>query len=93
MIARDDLESRAATISAELVDQLVGSAEDVDYRGGTYLLTAIAAELGQHIYRRCIELARERNGSWELAAADADSLVTGAWRCGETISQLTDRGM
>ena len=90
---RDELEARASTIAGELVDRLVGSAEDVDYRSGTFLLAAIAAELGQHIHRRCIELARNGSGSWELAAADADSLLTGAWRCGETVSQLTERGM
>lgn len=93
MLARDDLEARASEIARDLVDRLVGSAEDVDYRSGTYLLAAIAAELGQHIHRRCVDLARNNNGSWELAAADADSLITGAWRCGETVSQLSDRGM
>ena len=93
MLARDELETRASVIANELVERLVGSAEDVDYRSGTYLLAAIAAELGQKIHRRCIDLARNSNGSWELAAADADSLVTGAWRCGETVSQLTERGM
>ncbi len=93
MLMRDELEARASDIATELIDRLVGSAEDVDYRAGTYLLSAIAAELGQHIHRRCIELARNANGTWELAAADADSLVTGAWRCGETVSQLTERGL
>jgi hypothetical protein len=93
LLPRDELEARATTIASELVERLVGSAEDVDFRSGTYLLAAISAELGQHIYRRCIDLARNTNGSWELAAADADSLITGAWRCGETVSQLTERGM
>ena len=93
MLGRDDLEARASDITRDLVDRLVGSAEDVDYRSGTFLLASIAAELGQHIHRRCIELARNKDGSWELAAADADSLVTGAWRCGETISQLSERGL
>ena len=93
MIPRDDLEARASTLAGELVDRLVGSAEDVDFRSGTYLLTAVAAELGQYIYQRCVNLARSEHGSWDLAAADADTLVTGAWRCGETISQLTDRGL
>ena len=93
MLTRDELEARASNIASDLVDRLVGSAEDVDYRSGTYLLAAIAAELGQHVYQRCIDLARNNNGSWELAAADADSLVTGAWRCGETVSQLSERGL
>jgi hypothetical protein len=93
VLDRDGLEGRAARIVNELLERLVEGAEDVDYRGGTFLLTSMAAEIGQHVHRRCIELARAGDGSWELAASDADSLLTGAWRCGETIVQLTERGL
>ena len=93
MLDRDNLEARAARIVDELVDRLVEGSEDVDFRGGTFLLTSMAAEIGQRVHRRCIDLARAGDGSWELAASDADSLLTGAWRCGETIVQLTERGL
>lgn len=91
MQQRDDLEGRATVLVDRLFEELVGSAEDVDFRAGTYLLAAVAAELGQRVQGRCWDLARTANSAWELAAADADTLITGAWRCMETVAQLTER--
>ena len=90
MARRDELEAQARTLAAGLVDDLVVSSERVDFRAGTYLLAALAAELGQHVQRRCRELARAGDGRWELAVAESESLINGAWRAMEMIARLSD---
>src|SRR5918912_606683 len=81
MATRDDLEKRAG--------ELVESSEQVDFRTGTYLLAALAAELGQRVQRRCWEQARRSTADWAMAAAEAETLITAAWRCMETVSVLS----
>ena len=71
MATRDDLEKRAGELAARLSDELVESSEQVDFRMGTYLLAALAAELGQRVQRRCWEQARRSTASWDMAAAEA----------------------
>jgi hypothetical protein len=90
MGARDDLEQRAGTLAARLADELVESSEQVDFRMGTYLLAALAAELGQRVQHRCWEQARRSTANWDMAAAEAETLITAAWRCMETVSVLSD---
>ena len=90
MAARDDLERRAAERAAQLADELVESSEQVDYRMGTFLLSALVAELGQRVQQRCWEQARRSTASWDMAAAEAETAITAAWRCMETISVLSD---
>ncbi len=87
---REALEAQARALAARLVDQLVASSETVDFRGGTFLLACLAAELGQHVQSRCWELARDGDGRWELAVAEAESLINGAWRTMEMVSRLSD---
>jgi hypothetical protein len=89
MDAREDLERRAAELAARLSDELVESSERVDFRMGTFLLVALAAELGQRVQRRCWEEARRSGGNWEMAAAEAETLITASWRCMETVSLLS----
>lgn len=89
MAARDDLERRATELAARLADELVESSERVDFRMGTFLLAALAAELGQRVQQRCWEQARRSTGNWELAAAEAETMITAAWRCQETVSLLS----
>jgi hypothetical protein len=89
-VGRDELEAQARELAAKLVDDLVASSESVDYRMGTYLLSALGAELGEQVQQRCWELAREDNSRWELAAAETETWITAAWRCMATIAQLTD---
>ena len=89
MAARDDLERRATELAARLADELVESAEDVDSRMGTFLLTALCAELGQRVQQRCWEQARSSSPNWEMAAAEAETLITAAWRCMETVGVLS----
>ncbi len=90
MAARDELERRASELAARLSDELVESSEQVDFRMGTFLLTALVAELGQRVQQRCWEQARRSTGSWEMAAAEAETLITAAWRCMETVSVLSN---
>ena len=89
MAARDNLEERAASLAARLADELVESSEQVDFRMGTFLLTALTAELGQRVQQRCWEQARRTSPNWEMAAAEAETLITAAWRCMETVSVLS----
>jgi hypothetical protein len=89
MSRRDDLEQRARALAAHVVEAEVLSSENLDFRGGTFLLAAIAAELGQFAQRRCMDLAREGDGRWELAVAEAESLINGAWRTMEMVSRLS----
>ena len=89
MAARDNLEARAGALAARLADELVESSEDVDFRMGTFLLTALVAELGQRVQQRCWEQARRSTASWDMAAAEAETLITAAWRCMETVSVLS----
>jgi hypothetical protein len=89
MAAREELEMRAGSLAARLSDELVESSELVDFRMGTYLLAALAAELGQRVQRRCWDQARQTTANWEMAAAEAETLITAAWRCMETVSVLS----
>jgi hypothetical protein len=91
---RDDLEERARQQAELLVEHLVQRSERVDFRQGTYLLAALAAELGGHVQRRCWELAREADPIWDVAASEAETLINASWRCMATIwgqSELEDR--
>jgi hypothetical protein len=67
----------------------VESSELADYRMGTFLLTALAAELGQRVQQRCWEQSRRSTANWDMAAAEAETLITAAWRCMETVSVLS----
>jgi len=89
MPARDDLELRASQLAAQLSDELVESSEQVDFRMGTYLLAALTAELGQRVQQRCWEQSRRSSANWDMAAAEAETLITAAWRCMETVSVLS----
>src|SRR5687768_15976801 len=89
MAERDDLERRTGELAAQLTDELVESSELVDYRMGTFLLTALTAELGQRVQQRCWEQARRSSANWEMAAAEAETLITAAWRCMETVAVLS----
>jgi hypothetical protein len=91
MAVRDDLEERARELAARLSDDLVESSEQVDFRMGTFLLAALAAELGQRVQVRCWEQARRSSANWETAAAEAETLITAAWRCMETVSVLSSQ--
>ncbi len=86
MPTRQELERHAAELASRLTDELVESSEQVDHRQGTFLLVALAAELGQRAQSRCWEEARRSGGSWEMAASEAETLITAAWRCLETIA-------
>jgi hypothetical protein len=91
---REDLEERARQQAELLVEHLVQSSERVDFRQGTYLLAALASELGGHVQRRCWELGRETDPIWEVAASEAETLINASWRCMATIwgqSELEDR--
>ena len=90
MSAREVLERRARELAARLSDELVESSEQVDFRMGTYLLAALTAELGQRVQQRCWEQARRSSANWDMAAAEAETLITAAWRCMETVSVLSD---
>lgn len=90
MAIQEQLEQRAQRLADRLVDELVQSSEAVDFQMGTYLLAALAAELGQRVQRRCWEQARAASSNWEMAAAEAETLITAAWRCMETISVLSN---
>jgi hypothetical protein len=90
MAARDNLEERAAALAARLADELVESSEQVDCRMGTVLLAALTAELGQRVQQRCWQQARRASSAnWEMAAAEAETVITAAWRCMETVSVLS----
>ncbi len=89
MPVREDLEQRASRLAARLSDELVESSELVDFRMGTFLLAALSAELGQRVQERCWEQARRSSANWDMAAAEAETLITAAWRCMETVSVLS----
>jgi hypothetical protein len=91
MAAREDLEQEACDLAVRLADELVESSERVDHRMGTFLLTALIAELGQRVQHRCWEQARRTNPSWDMAAAEAETLITAAWRCMETVGVLSNQ--
>ncbi|MCC7105312.1 MAG: hypothetical protein IT307_09235 [Chloroflexi bacterium] len=90
MAVREELERRAAELAARLTDELVESSEQVDSRMGTYLLTALVSELGQRVQQRCWDQARRSDPRWDMAAAEAETLITASWRCGETVAQLSN---
>ncbi len=74
-----------------LLDYLVQRSESVDYRAGTYLLAALAAELGGIVQRRCWDLARTGDPTWEMAGSEAETLINAAWRCMATIAGLSEQ--
>ena len=80
MTYRDELEEQARQHADVLLDYLVQRSESVDYRQGTYLLAALAAELGGIVQRRCWDLAREGDPTWEMAgSAGPDDAIDGNW--------------
>ncbi len=74
-----------------LLDYLVQRSESVDYRAGTYLLAALAAELGGIVQRRCWDLARTGDPTWEMAGSEAETLINAAWRCMATVAGLSEQ--
>ncbi len=91
MAQREDLEEQARQQAEVLLEYLVQRSESIDYRQGTYLLAALAAELGVHVQRRCWELARTSDHSWEIGGSEAETLINGAWRVMATIASLSDQ--
>jgi len=94
MTRREDLEEQARVQAEALVERLVEESESVDYRQGTYLLSALAAELGGHVQRRCWELAKTSEPAWEMAGGEAETLINAAWRSMATVwgqIELEDR--
>ena len=90
MISRETLERQASEAARSLVSHQVESSEMIDFRAGTYLLAAVAAEIGERVRARCREQSRRSSSQWDLAAAEAETLITASWRCMETISALSD---
>jgi hypothetical protein len=88
---RDQLEDQARQHADFLLDYLVQRSESVDFRQGTYLLAALAAELGATVQRRCWELAKEGDPGWEVAGSEAETLINAAWRCMASIDSLTSQ--
>jgi hypothetical protein len=88
---RDQLEEQARQHADVLLDYLVQRSESVDFRQGTYLLAALAAELGGIVQRRCWDLAREGDPSWEVAGSEAETLINAAWRCMATVAGLSEQ--
>lgn len=91
MTHRDQLEDQAREHASVLLDYLVQRSESVDYRQGTYLLAALAAELGGIVQRRCWDLAQQGDPTWEMAGAEAETLINAAWRCMATIAGLSEQ--
>lgn len=91
MAYRDELEEQARQHADVLLDYLVQRSESVDYRAGTYLLAALAAELGGIVQRRCWDLARTGDPTWEMAGSEAETLINAAWRCMATIAGLSEQ--
>ena len=91
MTYRDELEEQARQHADVLLDYLVQRSESVDYRAGTYLLAALAAELGGIVQRRCWDLARTGDPTWEMAGSEAETLINAAWRCMATIAGLSEQ--
>jgi hypothetical protein len=88
---RDELEEQARVHADVLLDYLVQRSESVDYRQGTYLLAALAAELGGIVQRRCWDLAKDGDPTWEMAGGEAETLINAAWRCMATIAGLSEQ--
>jgi len=87
---RDELEEQAREHADVLLDYLVQRSESVDYRQGTYLLAALAAELGGIVQRRCWDLAKDGNPSWEVAGSETETLINAAWRSMATIASISE---
>jgi len=88
---RDELEEQARQHADLLLDYLVQRSESVDYRQGTYLLAALAAELGSIVQRRCWDLAKMGDPTWEMAGSEVETLINAAWRCMATIDALSEQ--
>jgi len=88
---RDELEAQARQHADVLLDYLVQRSESVDFRQGTYLLAALAAELGGIVQRRCWDLARDGDPTWEVAGSEAETLINAAWRCMATVAGLSEQ--
>jgi hypothetical protein len=88
---RDELEEQARQHADALLDYLVQRSESVDFRTGTYLLAALAAELGGIVQRRCWDLARTGDPTWEMAGGEAETMINAAWRCMATIAGLSEQ--
>jgi len=88
---RDELEEQARQHADFLLDYLVQRSESVDYRQGTYLLAALAAELGGIVQRRCWDLARSGDPGWEIAGSEAESLINAAWKCMASVAGLSEQ--
>jgi hypothetical protein len=88
---RDELEEQARQHADVLLDYLVQRSESVDFRQGTYLLAALAAELGGIVQRRCWDLARTGDPTWEMAGSEAETLINAAWRSMATIAGLSEQ--
>ena len=91
MASREELEEQARQQAEWLVDHLVERSEQIDYRQGTYLLAALAAELGAHVQHRCWELAKTNDPSWEVAGSETETLINAAWRCMATVWAESER--
>ena len=91
MAHNEELEEQARQQAELLLEYLVQRSESIDYRQGTYLLAALAAELGVHVQRRCWELAKTSDPSWEIGGSEAETLINGAWRVMATIAGLSDQ--
>jgi hypothetical protein len=88
---RDELEDQARQHADFLLDYLVQRSESVDSRQGTYLLAAIAAELGSIVQRRCWDLAHDGDPGWEVIGTEAETLINAAWRAMAQIASLSDQ--
>ncbi len=91
MTQREEIEEQARQQADVLLEFLVQRSESIDYRQGTYLLAALAAELGLHVQRRCWELAKTADPSWEIGGSEAETLINGAWRVMATVASLSDQ--
>jgi len=88
---RDELEEQARQHADVLLDYLVQRSESVDFRQGTYLLAALAAELGSIVQRRCWELAKDGDPAWDVAGTETETLINAAWRSMATIAALSEQ--
>ena len=73
-------------------DRLCGGGRHGDLRSRyAHAMVALAAELGQRAQSRCWEQASRSAGHWEIAAAEAETMITAAWRCQETIAASSNQ--
>lgn len=93
MTHRTELEEQAREQASLLLEHLVQRSEQVEYRQGTYLLAALAAELGGIVQQRCWELAKEGDPAWEMAAGEAETLINAAWRCMASVDGLIEQDL